>query len=85
MSDKKLNTWNALFDLNHDGKMTPEEKAFRDYTLVNTLFDDEDADKENESGSTGCLVPFAIMVGASGAAITGVIYKVIEAVKCLYV
>ena len=40
MGDRKLDSWNAPFDLNRDGKMAPEEKALRDVTIMSMLDDD---------------------------------------------
>ena len=67
---KKLDSWNAPFDLNRDGKMSPEEKAHRDYTIMNTFFSDDDDD----SSGGGCLIPFLLIGGLSGSAIAGIVY-----------
>ena len=71
-NDRKLDSWNAPFDLNRDGKMSPEEKALRDYTIMNTFFDDDD--NSGGGGGGGCLIPFAVMAGLGGSAIAGLIY-----------
>lgn len=70
MSDK-LDSWNRPFDLNRDGKMSPEEKAFRDYTIMEMMDDDDD---DSTGGGGGCLIPFTIMAGIGGSSIAGLIY-----------
>ena len=85
--NKKLDSWNAPFDLNRDGKMSPEEKALRDYTIMNTFFNDDDDDDNSGGGGGGggCLFPFVIMTGIDGAVMTGLIYGVAQLIMHLKV
>lgn len=76
---EKLDSWNAPFDLNHDGKMSPEEKRLRDYTIMNTFFKD-DYDSGGDGGGSGCLIPFIVITGLSGTAIAGVACGLVQAI-----
>lgn len=80
-NDRKLDSWNAPFDLNRDGKMSPEEKALRDYTIMNTFFDDDD--NSGGGGGGGCLIPFVVMAGLGGSAIAGLIYGALQLIMQL--
>ncbi len=81
--NKKLDSWNAPFDLNRDGKMSPEEKALRDYTIINTFFKDDDDISGGGGGGGGCLIPFIIMSGIGGSAIAGLIYSAAQLIMLL--
>ena len=82
MSDKKLDHWNAPFDLNRDGKMAPEEKALKDYTIMNTFFSDDDKESSGGGGrGTGCIVPFFVIGGITASMSLVAISAVIEIVK----
>ena len=85
--NKKLDSWNAPFDLNRDGKMSPEEKALRDYTIMNIFFNDDDDDDNSGGGGGGggCLIPFTIMAGIGGSTIAGIIYGIARLVMHLKV
>ena len=74
MADK-LDSWNAPFDVNRDGKMSPEEKALRDVTIMGMM--DDDDDNSGGGGGGGCCLPaFLLIVGIPATLIGGLIYGI---------
>ena len=76
MGDKKLDSWNAPFDLNRDGKMSPEEKALRDVTIMGML-DDDDEDFGGGGGGGGCcLLTLLMIISVPGSIIGLIVYGI---------